>query len=150
MSAEEGEYGDWRARLERREVEGRRPGPEKQGTAAELGLLPGARWATWLAGVGLTPVQIPGAYWSRNSQTEPGLDLDGHPTTVEVPTAIVACPCGNEPTVRSLAPPTVCGGDGCERYFFFDGDSVYVFNSTKDRPSDEPAPEQIPPDGPSA
>lgn len=73
------------------------------------------------------PVEIPGEFWSQ--------DVNGDGFSC----AVVACPCGQEPTVEvgTLVPcdPSWDPDSGveprCKRYFFFAGDRVVVFGSPK-------------------
>lgn len=105
----------------------RRPNPPKEGNLSEMGVLSPLGWATWMAERGVRPVEIPGEYWTAEG--------DG---------AVVACPCGCEPTVPRLVPASECPGEGCARWFFFTGLAVYVFNSVKDRAVEQV--EEIDPD----
>lgn len=77
----------------------------------------GLTYATCAAQWGVGCKGVPGDFWS--------LDItdDGYPC------AVVACPCGESPAVEALAPIVACCGEGCGRHFFFDGESVWAFNS---------------------
>jgi hypothetical protein len=75
----------------------------------------GLTYATLAAQIGVGCKKVPGDFWS--------LDItdDGYPC------AMVACPCGSTPAVEPFGPQMPCGG--CERYFFYDGENVWAYNS---------------------
>lgn len=73
------------------------------------------------------PVEVPGEFWSQDVNAE-GFSC-----------AVVACPCGHEPSVEvgTVVPcdpswdPDSDVEPRCKRYFFFAGDRVVVFGSPK-------------------
>jgi hypothetical protein len=114
----------WRERLARasdvRVKTGSDPRWRKFGNASEMGILDGIGWANFCAERGIKPKVVPSEFWA--------LDADGRGD----PLAIISCPCGNQPLVKALAAPIECRAeDDCERYFFFDGENVFAFNSPK-------------------
>lgn len=84
----------------------------------------GLTYATCGAQWGVGCKKVPGDFWT--------LDI----TDDGFPCAIVACPCGGTPAVETLGPQVACGD--CARYFFYDGESVWAFNSpTQVEPEDD-------------
>lgn len=79
----------------------------------------GLTYATLAARVGVGVKEVPGDFWSLDV-TEDGF-----------PCAVVACPCGMSPQVEPLGPNVPCE---CERNFFFDGDTVWAFNTPASPP----------------
>lgn len=100
------------------------------GDVSEMGVLSGVGWAAWLTGIGVRPRRVPGAAWSKDV-------IGGDHGLQEV--AVVACPCGNEPTVECMDAPKLCRPEVeqnlCQRTFFFDGEHVWCFNSPEITPS---------------
>lgn len=87
----------------------------------------GLTYATYMAQIGVTPREVPGDFWNLN------ITADGYPA------AEVACPCGHTPLVETLGPITECDGE-CGRHFFFDGESVWAFNTPR---TEEPVAPQL-------
>lgn len=82
----------------------------------------GLTYATYAAQVGIRTREVPGDFWALT------ITEDGYPC------AEVSCPCGGTPEVETLAPMVAC--DGCDRRFFFDGSSVWAFNTPGPSPDD--------------
>lgn len=77
----------------------------------------GLTYATLCAQAGVGFREVPSEFWTLTT-TDDGF-----------PSAEVACQCGSTPNPEALATVVEC--DGCERWFFFDGVDVWVFNSPK-------------------
>lgn len=79
----------------------------------------GLTYANLCAEVGVGFKQVPGDFWTLTTTA------DGFPL------AEVACQCGETPSPEPLAPMVECA---CHRWFFFDGENVWAFNSTPNGP----------------
>lgn len=124
----------WRERLESGGVRtGTDPRWKRLGNVSEMGLMPPASFTAWLAE--RVPVRlVPGEYWSLDAVDTGETKIDrvsGTNEPVIVSVALVACPCGHQPTVPALDHLTKCQDDGCQcqRFFFFDGANVWCFNT---------------------
>lgn len=140
MDEDEDEDG-WRERLARAHDTHVRTGSDPRwrrlGDSTEMGVLSGIGWANYWAALGVTPKLVPPEFWAldvRDTGTIEINDSSGRDLPVIVPVAVVACPCGHEPQATKLAMPVECRAQRpstCPRYFFFDGENVYAFNSPK-------------------
>lgn len=127
MSAEARNLIGWLSRVERRRLV--RVGdlrPEFASTVPDVDRLGREEKGHWLGGLtyarlvaewGVGVREVPSDFWA--------LDV----TDDGFPCAMIACPCGSTPSTETLGPILACEGDGCGRYFFFDGQAVWVFNS---------------------
>ena len=86
-------------------------------------LFHGIGGALWLA-ERIPAREVPPEFWALDT------------SDADEPMAIVACPCSASPQVRLLGAITPCE---CERYFFFDGRTVWVWRDAGAVP-DEPTP----------
>lgn len=123
------EHEQWRERLARANDAHVRTGSDprwrKLGDVSEMGVLSGIGWSGYLAELGIPLRPVPPEFWT--------LDAD----EAGEPVAVIACPCGHDPHTPKLHSPVECQArrpSTCPRYFFFDGENVYAFNSPKPEP----------------
>jgi hypothetical protein len=93
----------------------------------------GIGFALWMA-EHVPPKLVPPQFWILNTDSEGDQVAD------------VSCPCKHMPTVPILGAITPCHpepveGCDCERYFFFDGQNVWAFNSPTPTAKESPAEE---------
>lgn len=102
-----------------------RPEVEDSLRGGALHKLGGYVTALLLTRAGVKPRIVPRDHWAPASALARTPDQS-------CAQAVVACPCGAVTTVELAMAPTPCE---CERWFFYDGSDVWVFNSPASGPA---------------